>query len=80
MRIILLAIFIIAILENNVADHQQFCFRSHPKESEGEIQLRNYEPNLFCSATLSAPNAHGINLEITHMDVSAKLSNMKCII
>ncbi|CAI2737249.1 unnamed protein product [Dicrocoelium dendriticum] len=69
MRIILIAIFIIAIPENNVAAHLKGCFRSHPKESEGEIELRNYEPNMFCSATLSAPNAHGIRLELTDMDV-----------
>ncbi|CAH8503938.1 unnamed protein product [Dicrocoelium dendriticum] len=49
---------------------QSHCLPSHPRESEGCIGLRNYGPYMFCSTTLSAPNAQAIRLEFVDVDVS----------
>ncbi|CAH8503922.1 unnamed protein product [Dicrocoelium dendriticum] len=56
-------LLLFAFPANIIADYQRQCFPSRPPESEGTIFLRNYQPKMFCSATLSAPNAHGIHLD-----------------
>ncbi|CAI2737250.1 unnamed protein product [Dicrocoelium dendriticum] len=48
---------------------QSPCFPSHPTASNGSIELRHYPPKMFCSATLSTPNAQGIRLRFFGLDL-----------